>query len=139
MTSMDWPGLRLDHLRRLAAWSALLAAVAASAWLALAPVYHVEGTTLTADGTPTRSVSTATLQEVNGSRIYVLLLAPILLAALPLIFGRRRFATLAAGIGAGLLVIFAILGSASIGGAYVPAAAFALLAAALARASHPAT
>ena len=81
--------------------------------------------------------STATLPEVNGRRIYVVLIVPILFAALPVIF-RRRHAAVGAGVGGGLLVLFAILGSASIGGAYIPAAAFALLAAALARASRPA-
>lgn len=129
----------IDALAHVAAWGALLSAIGASTYLAIAPSYASETVSMSSTGEEHRSSGAATLGAVNGPVVYAWFVVLILLAALPLLFRRTRFARIAAGASAVLLLIFVVLGSASIGAAYVPAAAFALLSAAVTASSRPAT
>jgi hypothetical protein len=133
------PVLSLERLRAAAEWAAVLSAVAASLFFAGAPVYATEAQAIASSGAGARTTGWATLAAVNGAVAYVWLLLPVAVGALPLLFRRSRHAFAAAVTSAVVLFAFVVLGSATIGGAFLPAAAFALLAAALARAARPAT
>ena len=124
---------------QLTAWGALLSAIGASMYLAIAPTYASETMSMSSTGEQRRSSGSATLSAVNGPVVYAWFVVLILLAALPLLFRRTRIARIAAAASAVLLCIFVVLGSGSIGVAYVPAAAFALLSAALTPSSRPST
>ena len=134
------------RLAHVGAWGALISAVGASLYLAIAPAYasasvsaSVGSGSSAPQSAPVQLEPSLTLAAVNGPIVFVWFGVTVFSAALPLLFRRTRFARPAAAIGGGLLLVFVILGSASIGGAYVPAAAFALLAAALTPPSRPAT
>ena len=135
------------RLANVGAWGALISAVGASLYLAVAPAYasasvsaSVGSGSSAPQSAPVQQLEPSlTLAAVNGPIVFVWFGVTVFLAALPLLFRRTRFARPAVAIGAGLLLAFVILGSASIGGAYLPAAAFALLAAALTPPSRPAT
>jgi hypothetical protein len=131
-----------SRLAQIGAWGAPLSAVAASLYLAVAPTYE----TATADvGTDvsssqaTRGAGSTTLASVNGPIVFGWFAFCVVVAAMPLVFRRTRFARTAALLSATLLLVFVLVGSASIGPTYVPAAAFALLAAAATPAPRPAT
>lgn len=133
------------RLALVAAWGALLSALGASLYLAVAPTYAsasaaamvASGSSASQPVTVRQPDASLTLAAVNGPIVFVWFGVTVLLAALPLLFRRTRFAREAAATGAALLLVFVVLGSASIGIAYVPAAAFALLAATLTPSSRP--
>jgi len=133
------------RLAHIGAWGALISALGAPIYLAVAPAYGSASASATlasaaSSSPPVRHLEgSSTITAVNGPIVFLWFGITGLVAALPLLFRRTRFAREAAVISAGLLFVFVILGSASIGGAYVPAAAFALLTAALAPSSRPAT
>jgi hypothetical protein len=105
------------------------AAGLASGRYLFSPVYasYSTGTTSISSGVAGLPIPAMTLAEVNGPRVYVILLVPIVLAALPLLFLRR--ATLMVGTLAStlLLVGFTAITGFSIGIAYIPAASLSLL------------
>jgi hypothetical protein len=119
-----------------------VSALGASVYLAIAPVYASASASASlgagSSTPPPAVVRSLTLAAVNGPIVFLWFGFTVLVAAVPLLFRRARFARRAAAISTALLLIFVMLGSASIGGAYVPAAAFALLAAAMTPSSRPA-
>jgi hypothetical protein len=129
-------------LTRIAAWGALLSALGASLYLAVAPTYEsasVDASTGASASQPPVFIGSATLASVNGPIVFVWFAFCVIAAALPLAFRHTHFARGAALLSAALLLAFVVLGLASIGGMYVPAAAFALLAAVVTPSSRPAT
>lgn len=145
--STDRRRLSSALLAQIGAWGALVSALGASVYLAFAPVYaSASRSTAFAAGSlswppaPLRRAHAATtLAAVNGPIVFAWFGVTLLVAALPLLFRRTRFARGAATMSALFLLVFVVLGSASIGGAYVPAVAFALLAAAVTPSSRSAT
>lgn len=102
---------------------ALVVAVVASSFLATSAVYS----TLTCEMSNCW-VTRQTLAEVNGDRAYVILMIPVILAALGMVAVHGRLpSALRWLVWAGLLT-FAFLGSASIGFAYLPAVLLLLVA-----------
>ena len=100
------------------------------AYLLVAPSYQ----TTSSSSAGTYSTGTQTLIEVNGRGVLITLGIPVAVAALALVpipSGRRVLT----GISAFLLLGFVVLGAASIGMFYLPAA-LALLVASLHRGSH---
>jgi hypothetical protein len=120
-------------MRALTAISVILAVAASVFWLII-PAYTGARTDVTGSpsGAPRVQVSRthATLIEVNGSRVILALVFPVLVALTPLLFPHRSLR-----IGAeAVLGAFAIVSGFSIGLFYLPSAA-AMLAAALSRKS----
>lgn len=122
---------------------AITTAVAATIYLAFATTYTSVQVELRAEEDNLRSSVTvgrqkqrgATLAEVNGARVYVLLLAPVLLAAIPLATPPRYAIRAAASFAsAGTLLLFVALTGFSIG-LYYTASALAASVAAVAAAS----
>jgi hypothetical protein len=114
--------------RRGRSWALVLSfvsAVAASAYLAWAPTYVTQTSTVeitTGGQRVTASTARRTLSEVNGPTVYVAVAIPMLLAALPLLFrrpGARRASVRASAL---LLLAFVLLGGFSIGMFYLPSA-----------------
>jgi hypothetical protein len=101
---------RNPRATRLFAASAFALAIAGSVGFLLLPVY-----TSTGNGPTTHD----TLVEVNGSDTLILLAIPVVLTAVPLLAPQHRRAI---GACAFLLTAFAILGSWTIGLAYLPSA-----------------
>jgi hypothetical protein len=107
-------------------------AVVASLVLLVVPMYTQVNLTL---GGP-QQVSHPTLLETNGPSIFVPLLIPVALTALPLLIrGRARTPVSVATTVA--LVVFVVIGSASIGWFYVPALAAAVAAVVFSMENHP--
>lgn len=106
-------------------------AMTASLVLLLVPVYtQVE---LTGSG-PGR-ISQSTLLETVGPSLFVPLLIPVALTALPLLMRERARTQASVATTAGLAV-FVVIGSASIGWFYVPALAAAIAAVAASKSSR---
>ena len=113
----------------VAAFAAHVLAWAVGLWLALGPVYRGVSVTAVAPGEAPGEATrfTATLIQVNGSWVILLLAAPVVLTALTLVSvlltdagqARRRVFLWASAI---LLSGFGVLGSFSIGLFYLPAA-----------------
>lgn len=97
--------------------------IVASVVLLLVPIYTQENVT---SGGPEQATH-PTLLELNGPSIFVPLLIPVALTALPLLIrGRARTpASVAATV---TLVVFVVIGSGSVGWFYVPALAAAVAA-----------
>jgi len=126
----------------IAAWGALLSALCASLYLATVPTYEsasVDVSTGASASQPAVLRGSATLASVNGPIVFVWFAFCVIAAALPLAFRRTYFARGAAILSATLLLSFVVLGLASIGAMYLPAAAFALLAALVTPSSRPDT
>jgi hypothetical protein len=122
-----------SRLAAIGAWGALLSAVGASFYLAVAPIYESSSADMSTDPSSSQvatAAGSATLASVNGPIVVGWFAFCVLLAAMPLVFRRTQYARAAALLSAVLLLAFVVVASASIGVAYVPAAAFALLAAA---------
>jgi hypothetical protein len=100
---------------------AVALAIVASVVLLLVPIYTQVKVTSGGPEQPTHP----TLLEINGPSIFVPLLIPVALTALPLLIrGRARTpASVAATVA---LVVFVVIGSGSIGWFYVPALAAAV-------------
>jgi hypothetical protein len=139
MSSKFGASRSIDVLARVPAWGALLSAIGASTYLAVVPTYASETVSMSTTGEQHRSSSSTTLTAVNGPVAYSWFVVLILFAALPLLFRRTRIARAAAATSAVLLLIFVVIGIASIGICYAPAATFALLSAAVTPSYRPAT
>lgn len=114
-TTIDRAG-RLSRVKRLLQWLTLILTVAASVLLAFLPVYS--GVTSDSNGTSTET--SATLVQVNGSSVIVVLAIPIAISLLPLFARGRAWQPLS--IIAAILLGFAVfLGMLSIGIFFVPA------------------
>ena len=98
-----------------------LLALAASAFLALAPVVASEGETVRSDGTVETERSSHTLLEREGPGVLLVLAAPVAVAAVALLAGRTARARTVAGAAAALLLAFALVAAASVGLFYLPA------------------
>ena len=96
---------------------ALAAAIAATIWCLLAPLYTVKSSESPIEGH-------ATLLEVNGARAIPALALPVLLAGIPVLFPKRGLC----GAAALMLLAFSILGGFSVGLFYLPSAALLLTA-----------
>ena len=106
-------------------------AIVASLVLLLVPMYTQVKVT---SGAPAQ-VSHPTLLETSGPSIFVPLLIPVTLTVLPLLIrGRARTPVSVATTAA--LVVFVVIGSASIGWFYVPALAAAVAAVVASMDSH---
>ena len=126
-------------MRRLAIIFATLWAAGAGLWFAVGPVYATMTTAhslapsgATAPAVPSRVDRTSGM-DINGPRIALVLMVPVLLAAMPLLT-RNRAPRRSAGTAAGLMFAFCLLGAASVGILYLPSAIALALAAALPRA-----
>ena len=117
---------------------ALVLATAATAALLVVPFYTgVRATAVavpgqTAPPVPVVATRTATLVEVNGPGVLVVLAIPIALPVLALAAGKSRFRRATHVVGALLLVGFCLLTGFSVGLFYVPTALAMVVAAALA-------
>jgi hypothetical protein len=117
--------------RRPELWAAVAALVLAavpSLLLAFLPVYSSESATATSGGAVSTSSGRATLLDVNGPGVLVVLLVPVALATLGLIGSARRRRVLI-WVAGGLLLGFALVSGLSIGLFYLPAAVALLLSA----------
>lgn len=101
---------------------ALVLTLAAGAYALLGPGYASATTSSTA------ALGTASLLEVNGPGVLIVLSVPVAAAILPLVVRRRALPPVSI-LSATLLLGFALLGAATIGGFYGPAALTSLVAA----------
>lgn len=117
-------------MQNVATTAALFWAVGAAAFFLFAPVYGTLRTSYSTepDG---RVVEGPVVQghrtglDVNGPEVLIALTIPILIAAAPLAAAKaRRGAQIVAG---ALLLVFSILGAASVGMLYVPSALLLLI------------
>ena len=104
-------------------WVAVALGAVAAAVLSLLPVYGSRRSVMDSSGTRvTEELRGETLLAVNGIDTLPLLLAPVLLAALPLFRGSAHQRRVRAGMMAVLLLGFTLLAGFSIGLFYVPSA-----------------
>jgi hypothetical protein len=143
MGTGPWSRNAIGTLRLLANSSACAAATLAALYLGTAQVY---GGVSTAAGTvigdpiyaPVPQSTSATLIEVNGPGVLLVLALPIIFTAIPLALRPSRWHRLAEVAAVVLLAMFVILGVASLGMFFVPAALLAAAAAVLGRRERPA-
>lgn len=109
--------------KRIVQLLAAVLAATATAWLLVAPVYAG----LSEDSMGNRSETRATLLEVNGPQVLVVLAIPVVLACLPLLATGRAWqpVSILATVTLGVVVALGIL---SIGIFYAPAAMALLVA-----------
>lgn len=107
---------RLPRVKRLLQWLTLVLTIAASMFLAFQPVYA--GVASDSNGTSTET--SATLVQVNGPSVLVLLAIPIAISLLPL-FARGRAWQPLSITAAILLGFWVFVGILSIGIFFVPA------------------
>ena len=125
---------RVPRVKRLLQWIALVLGVAASALLAFLPVYSG----VTSDSNGISIETSATLVQVNGPSVLILLAIPITISLVPLFTRGRAWQPLsiAAAILLGIVVFLGIL---SIGIFFMPAMIVEVIAACLpTRAASPA-
>ncbi len=121
-----------ERMPQTLAWIAFIAALGASVMLIFLPIYQGQTTpainAITGEVTGQSVTTTATLLEVNGVRVIILLLIPPLLAGLGLlvVLRARRFRQLFVWIAAFLLAVFVLITGFSIGIFYVPAMILAM-------------
>ncbi|MFE7408045.1 hypothetical protein [Isoptericola sp. NPDC057559] len=129
------PGPAAGGPARVAAVVTLVLALAGFVVAALLPVYS--GSTAEMSGDPVTGAAvrttetTATLAQVNGPGILVVLALPVVVAALPLLARRARGFLALRVTTAVLLVLMTLLGALSVGILFAPAAVAAVVAAAL--------
>lgn len=109
---------------------ALFMSAAVTVYLLITPQYQFEETVVTENGYDTIQ-GTKTLVEVNGTRAVYLLIGVTLASGVPLLVALTRPSSqrLATWLFALLLLTFSILGSLSIGIAFMPSAILLLIAA----------
>ena len=99
------------------AWS-----IAVGAWVAYGPVYSRAGSTLSPDGVVTVTAMPARSGlDMIGPRLFLVLLIPVILAAIPAIVPRNRWGKRAGGTAVVLYGVFCLVTGFSIGLLYVPA------------------
>jgi hypothetical protein len=119
-------------VNRLVLFLPLLLAVVATVVLLVVPTGREESISTGPSGVTIRSSRSTTLVQSDGLDVLVLLAIPVVLTGLPLVFRRprwRRVALLAASV---LLLVLVVLGAASIGLFYLPAAVAMVIAAVVA-------
>ncbi|TDE95834.1 hypothetical protein EXU48_06115 [Occultella glacieicola] len=124
MSSVDGATVRIPYRTPARVWQFVAFGLACAAIVVLLVLPLYSGTRSTPDGTED---ITATLLEVNGPGALVPMLVPVLLTAVPLLVpsGRLPGVTIAC---AALLVFLMVLGGATIGLFYAPAAIAAVVA-----------
>lgn len=127
----------------LAVGAGCLTAIAASLYWTFAPAYAGTSLEVSASvavpetGSPEPvsytarryATSRSTLADVNGPRVYFILLIPVIFAVLPLLTPARRMRSAVSMLSALLLVAFVLVTGFSIGLLYTPSAGFAVVAA----------
>ena len=132
--------MRGNVIRRILWWVAPAWAAATSAYLLLGPTVSSvsSSVTLGADGATSRSAalhtSTSLLAAQGASAVFPVL-APVLLAALPLLARNSKARCILGVIAALLLAVFCLLGMLSIGLFYVPSVVVLLVVLVLERTS----
>lgn len=119
----------MTRKRWMSAVAALLG-VAAAIVMCTVPLYSVTSSSVSSSGGSHAGSSSQTVLQVMGTGYLVVLLAPAVLAAIPLLL-RGRAASIAALVAAVLIGGFVVLGIMSIGLFYLPCAVFAIIAAAM--------
>jgi hypothetical protein len=136
--AIDGPNGRPDRTTLLLVIAATTLALAASSGLLVLPVYETRTGAATAVGGPSFASGESTLRDHEGPWVLWLLAAPVAVCLATLVAQRSRLARAARIVSASLLAPFAILGGASIGLLYLPAAGVMVIAAAYAhRAQSP--
>lgn len=132
--------------RRGGPWIAVIAfalAVIGTLVVLFAPLATVESSTavVPGEGGGTVQRSRISILESGGDGVLLAVAIPVALAALPICFLQSRFARAALVLAAGLLTVFAVLTSITIGLAYLPAALAMWVAAAgeVRRSKYPST
>lgn len=110
-----------DRAGRWIVGLSFLLALAASTFLALAPVVASVGETVGSDGSVETERSSSTLLEREGPGVLLVLAAPVAVSAVALLAGGTSRARTAAGAAAALLLAFAVVAGASVGLFYLPA------------------
>jgi hypothetical protein len=114
------------------AWTVLLGLV----WL-FVPAGQSTSVSVSSDGTLVTESSTHTLLENEGAGLLVVLAVPVAIAVVGVAAGRSTRARPIRSTCGGLLMVGCLLGAASIGLPYVPAAAALLASGALSRRTAP--
>ena len=109
-------------MRRFLRWFPVTWAVGVYAAMLWLPTYSWEGDTMTSSGTEVRTSGHATLAAVNGSRVYLSLAVPVVVAALAALPWPARFRQPVAVAGAVIVGAFVVLGAASVGLFFLPSA-----------------
>jgi hypothetical protein len=124
--------MMLRTLATIVSGLALLASIAATIYLLNAPLYQVVETHCTESGCETIQ-GTRTLVEANGSRVIILLTLITLASGVPFVVSLTlpRLQRLVTWVFALLILAFSIIGSFTIGLAYMPSAILLLIAAVL--------
>lgn len=113
--------------RRVVQIVATAFALAAAFLAAFGPAYSSVTETVDEAGQTTTQATSATLVEVNGAWVLIVLAVPVLLAAMPLGATGRWWQPLSIA-SAVLLIIVVVVGSLSIGWFYIPAMIAAIVA-----------
>lgn len=121
--------------RRGTRWAlgALVWTVLVGVGLAVGPTGRSESVTVLSDGTQTTESASTTLVESEGASILVVLAVPVLAAAASVTVAMSPSARRWRAVVAGVMVAGCLLGAASIGIFYLPAAIAAVVAAAMTR------
>jgi hypothetical protein len=126
-------------MRRLLRWFPVAWAAGVYVVMLWLPAYSWEGDTQTAGGTELRTSGHATLASVNGSRVYLILAVPVIVAGLAALPWPARLRQPVAVAGAVIVGAFVVLGAASVGLFFLPSAVGLIaLAQALEPSSQPA-
>ena len=109
-------------MRTFLRWFAVIWAGGVYLFLLAVPMYSQMSNTVTADGASTMTSGRATLVAVNGSRMYLVLAAPLFAALLTLLPWPHNLRKMADIVGALLSATFVFLGMMSVGLLFVPTA-----------------
>ena len=110
---------------RIANWFAVAWTAAVGVYLLYAPMYATETTSYSIGGSappaPTTHSGTTSLLAVEGRGAYVRALLPVVVALVPLLLPSRAARRTGLVVATILLLVYALLGAASIGLWYMPA------------------
>jgi hypothetical protein len=115
--------------RRVLPFVPVLLAVVAATALLVVPTGREETVSTSPSGDQVRRSRSTTLVQSDGWKVLVPLAVPVALAGAPLVFRRTRWSRAAMVIASGLLLGMVVLGAASIGLFFLPAAATMVVAA----------
>ena len=125
---------------RISRWFPLAWAVVAYGVLVAVPVHSGRYDSHTSGGAEVHAVTRATLAAINGQRVYLLLMIPVVAAALPALPWPPTLRRPAAIAGATIVTAFIVYGMATVGLFFLPCAfALVLLAQRTRSSSRPAT
>jgi hypothetical protein len=115
-----------ESTKHLWTWFGLALTVVASGYFSFVPVYSSFSSGIVVDSGTAFSQGeisgNGTLASVNGSSTYIMLAIPVLLAAAPLFTRQRSYHFVLNAVAAVLIGALAVVGAASIGLFYLPAA-----------------